>query len=615
METYSILSLIGAAILLFSALLLTRRRLQRQQAEILAREADQKQFQHIELIRVQNPTPQDLQAYELIETERQKMWKSLSINTSIAPRQLTQLSFELVQKIAAIYYPTIETPEFQASISDLLELNGRINARLKEYLEQFPLSTIKDLNIQDILRYKGYYDRVSEFELVKLAKKYTHLYMIGQYAWMTYNAINPWYWGRQVVMTAGREGTFRYLLSVIITVVGEEALLVYSKRNIRARAVAVEKNIAFEMISMAVADGVVSQEEYEVILNFVLNNGKLEDDMKVTLLKALLRKKPVKAEITPDTFDEKDKQRLLEEVERVAKADKLGMLKKREALKAIETSLNVESGLRTKLDVTPHQEVQNWELVQQKRQREEAVVRFMVQAGSLETPLPDALREYILRRTGSYPIPFTAREQDAILDETVSPTHLDTLANVIVTQAEKEQTLTDVLSALLWSLPFTRKKEEFYMLTASSLGVQKISENVLVKRLESLLPKGKLIEKPPADFLKYLYRLIVSPEQITTLQATATTHTFTTADSKPKQKQTTFWLCVTTERTLILTVGMIDGTMYQHHLEFRNNLVVRVESGRLYDAYILQDGAQEIRLENPLFGSANLKRALERYIQ
>ena len=262
MDSYSIAALLLAAFALLSALLLDRRRINREhQEELIARETEQEEFKQIELIRVHNPTEQDLQAYELIESERQKVWKNLLTKTSISPRKIYQLSFDLIREIAAIYNPDVENPEFQASVSDLLELNYRIIERVKEYLEEFPLNTIKDLNIQDILKYKGYYDRLSEFELVKFAKDHKYLYTIGRYAWMGYNVINPWYWGRKVVFTASREGAFRHLLAVIVTVVGEEAVLVYSERNIKAKAVAVEKNIAFEMINMAVIDGVVSRED------------------------------------------------------------------------------------------------------------------------------------------------------------------------------------------------------------------------------------------------------------------------------------------------------------------------------------------------------------------
>jgi len=474
MDSYSIAALIFAALALLSALLLVRGRNRKHHEELIAHEKEEEAFKQIELIRVQNPTEQDLRAYDLIESERQKVWKNLLTKTSISPRRIYQLSFDLIREIAAIYNPDVENPEFQASVFDILELNYRIIERIKEYLEEFPLNTIKDINIQNILRYKGYYDRLSEFEPIKLAKQHKYFYTIGKYAWMGYNVLNPWYWGRKVVFTAGREGAFRYLLTVIITVVGEEAVLVYSKRNIKAKAVAIEKNIAFEMINMAVVDGVVSQEEYEVILNFILQNPQFDDQMKVTLLRALLRKRPVKTTVPFDAYEGKEKKRLLAEVERVAKADKLGILKKRKALKSLEESLAVTSEYRTQLELAPHEEVHSWDLMQQNRQREEAILRLMIQAGAVDGAVTDSLREYIIQRATSYPISFKEEEQENILSEETASTAQDTLTKVITTKVDKERALSEVLDALLWYLPFTRKKEEFYTLIVSALDKKKL---------------------------------------------------------------------------------------------------------------------------------------------
>lgn len=614
MDSSSILVLLCAALTLLSALLLVRRRNRQHQEALQALEENQEHLSQIELIRVQNPTDQDRQAYELIEFERQKVWKSFSTKTSIAPRKIYHLSFDLIQRIAAIYYPEIENPVFQASIYDLLELNYRIIERIKEYLEEFPLNTIKDMNIDDILRYKSYYDRVTDFRLVKLAKNHKYIYTVGKYAWMGYNALNPWYWGRKVVFTAGKEGALRSLLSVVITVVGEEAVLVYSKRNIRAKAVAVEKSIAFEMINMAISDGVVSQEEYDVLLDFIIKNNRLDDQIKVTLMQALLRKRVVKSEFPPDIYDEKARKRLLAEVERVAKADKFGLLKKREALKNLEESLAMTSEYRTQLELTPHKEVQSVDLMQQNRRREEAILRLMVQAGSVEGAIPESLREYIIQRASSYPLPFDEHEQQAILHEEATPTAKDTLTDLIRTKAEKERALADVLDALLWYLPFSRPKEEFYTLIASALDLKHAAESVLHKRLEQSLPAGKLIEKPPAEPLKYLSRLLRHDEQIVALQKTATKYTFTTGTEKSKNKDTEFWLCVTTQRTLVLAATKIDDTMYQHHIAFQDNLRVQIQAGRFQDTYILRGTTDEIRLESGMFRSAQLKGALQPYL-
>ena len=346
MDTYSLIALVSVALILVSALMVFRRHNRKQQEEELARAVEEGNFQQIELVLVQNPSQQDKQAYELIEAERKKVWTSLSLQTSLAPRKIWQMSLDLIKEIATIYQPEAENPQFQASVADLLELNERIVKRVQEYLEYFPLNTIKDLNIQDMLLYKNRYEKFSQSTSIKFVKKHKYLYSIGTYAWMGYNALNPLYWSRKLALTAGKEGAYRNLLSMILKVVGEEAVLVYSKRYIRKEAVAFEKNVAFEMINMALVDDIVSSEEYEVVLNFILNNPKFDDRIKAILLKALQRKRPVKTTISPDTYEDKEKKRLLAEVERVAKADKLGILKKREALEALEELLEPASGYR-----------------------------------------------------------------------------------------------------------------------------------------------------------------------------------------------------------------------------------------------------------------------------
>lgn len=613
METYSLIALLSAAVVLVTTLLLVHRR-NKQQEALIEESIDQETLQHIELIRVQNPSQKDLNAYHLIETERQKVWRQFSTSTSLAPRKIFQHSFDLVTQIAAIYYPDVENPVLQVSLADLVELNERVVSRIQEHLEDFPLNTIKDLKIQDILKYKDYYDALMEFKFVKLAQKHRYLYTIGQYAWMGYNALNPLYWGKKIMFTAGKEGALRYLLTMIITIVGEEAVLVYSKRHVRTKTTALEKQIAFEMINMAVADNIVSPEEYEVILEFVLNKSHLSDQLKVIILKALLRKHAVKTEISTEAHDEKERKRLLSEVERVAKADKFGILKKREALKTLEDALQVTSEYRTQLELAPHEEVQSWQLVQQQRQREEALLRLMVQAGALNDPFPDSLQEYVIQRAESYPIPFDEEEQARILRECITPGSLDALTNLISSKSEKERALAEVLDALLWYLPFTRRKEEFYMQIVAALDLKKQAEKILSQRLERLLPSGKLIEKPSFTMLKALFRVITQEEQLLALLETATPYQFVIPAEKPRKKQASYWLCVTTTRVFVLVATLVEQTLYQHLIEFQPDFVVELKEGKFSDTYIFRDAEQELRLQSALFHSTNLKKALNPHL-
>jgi hypothetical protein len=46
---------------------------------------------------------------------------------------------------------------------------------------------------------------------------------------------NPFFWGRQAIATGGREAALRSLLATFLTLVGEEAVLLYSGRQAGTR--------------------------------------------------------------------------------------------------------------------------------------------------------------------------------------------------------------------------------------------------------------------------------------------------------------------------------------------------------------------------------------------
>jgi len=368
------------------------------------------------------------------------------------------------------------------------------------------------------------------------------------------------------------------------------------------------------MINMAVSDGEVSQKEYEVLLDFILTNPRLDDQLKVTLLKAVMRKRPAKSTLSADIYDAKDKRRLLTEVERVAKADNLGLLKKREALKALEKTLAVTSEYRTQLDVTPHEEIQTRDIMQQNRQREDALLRLLVQAGSLEGSMPEALKDYIVQRATSYPMPFSEDEQRTIFREETVSTPLDSLTDLIRAKSDKERALSEILDILLWYPPFSQEKEAFYQQIVTALDVKKSGQTLLHNGLRHKLPSGKLIDKPPFDILKLLYRLLKPEEQVLALQHTSTKYRFPVGGESGKPKDIDSWLTVTSQRVCVLAAITIDETFFHHVETFNNDLQVRIDSGRLHDVYSLNDGEHEFRVEKTLFRSPPFKHALQGYI-
>jgi hypothetical protein len=315
--TIVILIFTGAALL--AALILLRLRRRKRLSEKLGTRDREDALERIALLRNQFPAPADQQACDRIESEVRTVSRHFSMSTSIAPKKIYALAAHLTREIAGIYYPDTNNPVLQASISDLLRLNERIVTRLNLKVREFPLNTVKDINIQKILQGKDYYDSKIKNK-IEWFKKYKTLYNIGSHAWLSYNALNPWYWGRKIAYTSAREITFRYLLTWIITIVGEEAMAVYSRRDINTHEIAFERDLAFAMVDMAHTHRDISKETYAMVLDHVLNKARLSDGLRVIVLRALTVNGSKDVFVPKGVYTEKQKKRLLENVKHVAAA-------------------------------------------------------------------------------------------------------------------------------------------------------------------------------------------------------------------------------------------------------------------------------------------------------
>jgi len=331
-----ILFLAGSA--LFVALVLLRLGRNKRQGRYQGTKDREAALERIAILRSQFPNPTDQKACDRIEAEVRTVSRHFSMSTSIAPKKIYGLAEDLTKEIAGLYHPEADNPVMQVSISDLLQLNERIVTRLNLKLREFPLKTIKDINLDKILKSKDFYDAKIKNKLAWF-KKYKTLYTIGNQAWLTYNAMNPWYWGRKFAYTSAREITFRYLLTWIITIVGEEAMAVFSRRDINTREAAFERDLAFAMVDMARAMEDFPKEGYGMVLDHVLNQARLSDVVRVTILRALTLKGSGEMFAPTGAYTEKQREQLLENVRRVATAGSMPGREIEKRLDAIKNAL------------------------------------------------------------------------------------------------------------------------------------------------------------------------------------------------------------------------------------------------------------------------------------
>ncbi|MFC1876823.1 hypothetical protein ACFL2E_06085 [Thermodesulfobacteriota bacterium] len=344
----TIVILITAGSALLTALVLLRLRRKKRLSEKQGKRGREDAFERIALLRNQFPAPTDQQACDRIELEVRAVSRHFSMSTSIAPKKVYELAADLTKEIAGIYYPVVDNPVLQASISDLLRLNERIVTRLNLKVREFPLNTVKDISIQKILQGKDYYDSKIKNK-IEWVKKFKTLYKVGSHAWLSYNALNPWYWGRKIAYTSAREITFRYLLTWIITIVGEEAMAVYSRRDINTPEVAFERDLAFAMVDMARTNKDISKETYTTVLDHVLNKARLSDGLRVAVLRALTVNGAKGMFVPKSVYTEKQKKRLIENVNRVAAAGGELSPESRSRLDALVKALEAMSNKDTRV--------------------------------------------------------------------------------------------------------------------------------------------------------------------------------------------------------------------------------------------------------------------------
>jgi hypothetical protein len=606
-------SLIGVLSVLVFLLLFVHYK-QRKHIAAEVEKTDAAELQEVPITQIENPTETDLKAYDRIKEYRNKIWWNVVVSTDINPRMVYQTAYELVREIAKLYYPSKEQPEFQASVHDLAELNYRISQRIRSNLELFPFNKVKDFNIENILKYKNIYTQITSHKAFQLFKKHKHLYDIWKTVWSVYNYSNPWYWSRQVLLTVSQESLVRYLLAMIMTVVGEEAILLYSRRGIKPKATLIEHSIAGEMINMAISDGTVTPQEYELVLEYVLKNSVFDDSLKVGLLHALLSKKPVSYDQTQIYYDKDDKVKLLRQVEKIARADTFNLSKKLELLRKLEERLGVSSKYRDHLEkkTLPAGEFDTVDVQQINKKREDAILRLMIQTAHIRDKWSGSLQHYLWNRAVTFPlIPFSEAEFSEILSEQERETETKELIKVLDSQPFKKQALQDILHVLLWEFPFTKEDEAYYYHLCDAFGMRKEGEKYLSEKLKATLPKQALISTPPFEILRYIFRELDPTEQILALRETSSTYKFKNVEGT-RTRDAYFWIVATDRRLLLVATAQIEEVSYRHALEFGLNTEISVKKGRLYDEYTLKDPTgNTVTLSNTLFHGSDLAKVFE----
>lgn len=299
----------------------------------------ERDWESIPFFSLENPTSEDKQAMSVIEKYRKDIWYKTSSTNIMKSEELLRFIENLTSEIARIYYSDASEPMYEASMVDVLELIGRVNEKLLLSTREFPLNLIAERRIREVLKMKDFYQTIRNHPALELAMKNRTLLRAGKALWNAYNTTNLWYWSRKIAYKATREAGLRYFYTLIVSQVGEEAVKIYSGRNIRNTEAGQDLLIAGEMINMALVGGEVSTAEYEEILSFILGSKKLDSKDKMDLIRLLANKKPFKSADLSVLDNEKARRLLIRQMEKLASLDEQGAEKKGEYLEKFKKKL------------------------------------------------------------------------------------------------------------------------------------------------------------------------------------------------------------------------------------------------------------------------------------
>lgn len=221
---------------------------------------------------------------EFIASMRGEIWSLPEGELQLGLDALNQHALKIVRSIGAIYHPEAAQPEFEASLTDTLELVARVGARLARLSSTVPIKYVGNRKLSDFQRYYQAYVKINENPVLKLFKKKPHIYKAARFAFSVKNAANPLYWaGRELT----REGYFiilRWFYLTFTSEIGKEAIRLYSGKRFHQEEDRDAVLICYRMFHTMRKWGGPAPAEWAAFIQFVTGLSSLDSESKLHIL-------------------------------------------------------------------------------------------------------------------------------------------------------------------------------------------------------------------------------------------------------------------------------------------------------------------------------------------
>jgi len=172
----------------------------------------------------------DEEALKQIIIDKQKDFKKThKKNGKSYAKNVCDLSFELVEDIAAYHFPSSKHPLLELSVNELITLNHYISDRVDEILDTPFLKNMRNVRVTRVVEIFEKKKRIESTKFVRAVKNKRFRFALKATKSVV-NVFNPAYWFRKIVINTSVDFMTKHIAMLIIAVVGEETSNVYSKK-------------------------------------------------------------------------------------------------------------------------------------------------------------------------------------------------------------------------------------------------------------------------------------------------------------------------------------------------------------------------------------------------
>ncbi len=213
----------------------------------------------------------DEEELKFIILEKRKLFKrNKKLGNKSISKLTFEMSYELVEEIAAYFFPDSKYPMLELNVHELLDLNHYITDRIKDILDKPILKNTMNLQMTKIMNMFDKKKQIQESKLIKAAQKYK-VGKVIKYGSAALNVINPVFWFRKLVINTSVDVMTKKVCIVIIGIVGEETTKVYSKKLFEEP---VELNMIEEEIDTFLEEGTVDEDEDDKAIDEIIESKK-----------------------------------------------------------------------------------------------------------------------------------------------------------------------------------------------------------------------------------------------------------------------------------------------------------------------------------------------------